>query len=123
MLHLLQTLGRIPEFRIHGIERIEQTHCAINIISKSKIPIIKGVIGLCSALDNWGKMEGVFIWTQMLLELQRLAECGVFVIEASDFKHWYFDPYKRRLYFLAPHWLTMSKNKANTLGMGKFQIE
>jgi len=120
MLHLLNRLGRIPEFRIYGYEKIEQSHTAVNVISKSKIPIVKGVICLNSAIDNWGKQEGIFIWTQMILELQRLAECGVIVVEASDFKHWYYDPFKRRLYFLAPHWFTMSQKKANTLGMGKF---
>lgn len=57
----------------------------------------------------------------MIRELQSFIDFGIPVIEASSLQEWYYDPERKRLYFMAPHWFVSSAKKADQLGYGKFK--
>lgn len=65
----------------------------------------------------------MFILTQILYELENLRSHGVYVVEGTAVENWFYDPSRRRVFFHAPHWLTFSKEKANTLGFGKVKFD
>ena len=58
----------------------------------------------------------------MIKELLTFWQNGVYPVEASNVFEWYFNPKQRRLYYLAPHWLTSSMSKANEIGYGKYRL-
>ncbi len=81
----------------------------MNIVSKFIGRVVHHFVPLEKALERWGAVEGVFIWTEMVNELKKLSDNGVWVIEASDIREWYFDPKLRRCHYLAPHWFASSE--------------
>jgi len=50
---------------------------------------------------------------EILNEVEKLVKAGFYPIEASNFNLWYIDNLKRRMMFVAPHWISSSLKIAN----------
>jgi hypothetical protein len=59
---------------------------------------------------------------EILVEVEKLQNAGVYVLEAHNINHWYLDTLKQRVMYLAPHWMTPSMKIANQIGFPSVQL-